>query len=278
MNITIIGLGLIGGSMAIDLKKRGFAKRIIGVDTNKLHSETAKNIGLIDEVADLETGIKLADLIIVATPVDVTLKILPTILSLVDKQTVTDVSSTKFGICELVKKHPKRKNFVASHPMAGTEYSGPWAAISHLYDGKSTFICNKNESSEEALSVVEYLYKVLNMRIVHMDAKAHDIHAAYVSHISHISSFVLATTVLEKEKDEKHIFNMAGGGFRSTVRLAKSSSDMWAPIFNQNSENIIDVIETYINKLQDIKTKISENDKEGIKEIIDNANKIKRII
>ena len=278
MNITIIGLGLIGGSMAIDLKKRGFAKKIIGVDTNKLHSETAKNIGLVDEISDLETGIKSADLLIVATPVDVTIKLLPKIMSCVNNQVVTDVCSTKFGICELLKTHPKRKSFVASHPMAGTEYSGPWAAISHLYDGKSTIICNKEESSEKALTVIEGLYRALNMRIIHMDAKSHDVHAAYVSHISHISSFVLANTVLEKEKDEKHIFNMAGGGFRSTVRLAKSSPDMWSPIFNQNSENIIDVLDTYISKLQDIKGKIANNDKKGIAEFIVDANKIKRIV
>lgn len=278
MNITIIGLGLMGGSMAIDLRKRKFAKTIFGVDSNILHGETAKNIGLIDEIVSLDEGIKLADLIILATPVDATIKLLPNLMDKVDGQIITDVCSTKFQICNLIKEHPKRKSFVASHPMAGTEYSGPWAAISHLYDGKSTIICNKEDSSNIALKVVEDLYSALNMRIIHMDAKAHDIHAAYVSHISHISSFALALTVLEKEEDEKHIFNMAGGGFRSTVRLAKSSTDMWTPIFNQNSENIIDVLDTYIEKLQKFKKNIESNNKEGINEMIINANKIKRII
>ncbi len=278
MNVTIIGLGLIGGSMAIDLKKRKFADTIYGVDTNILHAETAKNIGLIDYITDLESGIKSADLIIIATPVDITQKILPGILDKVSKQVVTDVSSTKNGICELVKNHTNRKNFVASHPMAGTEHSGPWAAISNLFDGKSTIICNKGESSEQALKIVEDLYGSLNMRMIHMDAKSHDIHAAYVSHISHISSFALALTVLEKEENEKHIFNMAGGGFRSTVRLAMSSPEMWVPIFEQNSDNVIDVIDTYIEKLQKFKENIINQNISGINQMIENANKIKRII
>ncbi len=278
MTVTIIGIGLIGGSMAIDLKKRHFADKIIAVDSNKLHSETAKSIGIVDDISNLEEGIRKADLIIIATPADVTLNILPDILNRINNQTVTDVSSTKYGICQLVKNHPKRKNFVAAHPMAGTEYSGPWAAISHLYDGKSVIICNHKESSEKALQETEDLYGALNMQIIHMEAKAHDIHAAYVSHISHISSFALALTVLEKEKNEKHIFNMAGGGFRSTVRLAKSSSEMWTPIFEQNYLNIVDVIDTYIEKLQLFKNGIINKNKNDIENLIKSANKIKRII
>ena len=278
MNITIIGLGLIGGSMAIDLKKRRFADTVYGVDNKTLHAETAKNTGLIDEITDLETGIEKAELIILATPVDASLKLLPKILDLIDNQTVTDVCSTKNGICKIVKEHPKRKNFVASHPMAGTEYSGPWAAVSHLFDGKSTFICNAEESSEKALKDVEDLYGTLNMRIINMEARAHDIHAAFVSHISHISSFALALTVLEKETNEKQIFNMAGGGFRSTVRLAKSSSDMWTPIFAQNSENIIEVIDTYIEKIQSFKKGIKNKNLSEINALIYKANKIKRVI
>ncbi len=278
MTITIIGIGLIGGSAAIDLKKRQFADTIIAVDSDKLHAETAKNIGLTDEIADLKEGIEKADIIIVAVPVDATQKLLPQILDNIDNQTVIDVCSTKKGICNLVRNHPKRKNFVAAHPMAGTEHSGPWAAISHLFDGKSVIICNAEESSEKALKEAEDLFGTLNMRIIHTDAESHDIHAAYVSHISHISSFALALTVLEKEQDEKHIFNMAGGGFRSTVRLAKSSSEMWTPIFMQNAENIIDVIDTYIEKLQSFKKAISDKDKSETEKFILSANKIKRIV
>jgi prephenate dehydrogenase len=278
MNVTIIGLGLIGGSIAIDLKKRKFAHRIFGHDHDVLHAETARNIGLIDEITDLENGIRNADLIVLATPVDATHRLLPTIMDLIEDQIITDVCSTKSGICKIIEDHPKRKNFVAAHPMAGTEHSGPWAAVSHLFDGKSTIICNREESSNIALKVVEDMYGCLNMRIIDMDAESHDIHAAYVSHISHISSFALALTVLEKEQDEKHIFNMAGGGFRSTVRLAKSSTDMWMPIFIQNANNVADVIETYIEKLEAFKTDIISKNKENIKKLIDDSNKIKRIV
>jgi len=278
MTVTIIGLGLIGGSIAIDLKKRRFAKHIIGVDNDILHSNTAKNIGLIDEISDLKPAVENSDLIVIAIPVDATHKILPMVLDLTYNQVVTDVYSTKNDICNLVKSHPNRQNFVASHPMAGTEYSGPWAAVSHLFDGRSTIICNENESSEDAVKIVEDMYGTLNMRIIHMNAKAHDVHAAYVSHISHISSFALAHTVLEKEKDEKQIFNMAGGGFRSTVRLAKSSKDMWTPIFSQNSENVSDVIDTYIEKMIEFKELILQKDTVGINKYIEQANQIKRII
>lgn len=278
MKVTIIGLGLIGGSIAIDLKKRRFAHEVIGVDNDILHAQTAKNIGIVDLIKDFEEGVKEADLIVVAIPVDATHRVLPKVMDLVTDQIVTDVCSTKYDICELIKSHPKRKNFVATHPMAGTEYSGPWAAVSHLFDAKSTFICNKEESSKEALQVVEDMYGTLNMRIIHIDAKSHDIHAAYVSHISHISSFALAITVLEKEKNEKQIFNMAGGGFRSTVRLAKSSKDMWTPIFQENAENVADVIDTYIEKMNEFKQFILDKNAEGIYDMIDQANKIKRII
>ncbi len=278
MTVTIIGIGLIGGSMAIDLKKRQFADKIIAVDLNKLHAETAKSIGLVDEISDLKDGIKTADLVIIATPADAAHKLLPLVLNEIKEQTVTDVCSTKYGICQLIKNHPKRKNFVAAHPMAGTEYSGPWAAVSNLFDGKSTIICDAKESSEKALRETEDLYGTLNMQIIHTDSKSHDIHAAYVSHISHISSFALALTVLEKEKNERHIFNMAGGGFRSTVRLAKSSSEMWTPIFSENKENVIDVIDTYTEKLQLFKKAILNKNNSEIESLIHQANKIKRII
>ncbi len=278
MNITIIGLGLIGGSMAIDLKKRAFADIIYGADADTLHANTAKNIGLVDEIVDIDTGIQKSDLIILATPVDATKKLLPKILDKISEQTVTDVCSTKSGIIASIEQHPKRKNFVAGHPMAGTEFSGPWAAISNLFDGKASIICNADDSSEKAVSVVEQMYNTLNMRQIFMDAQAHDTHAAYVSHISHISSFALALTVLDKEKNEKHIFDLASGGFRSTVRLAKSSADMWVPIFNQNSDNVIEVLDTYIEKLQDFKNHIKSKNNDDITKMIHDANRIKRVI
>ena len=195
-----------------------------------------------------------------------------------EHQVVTDVCSTKERINDMVRYHPHRKLFVAAHPMAGTEYSGPWAALPGLFDGRAGIICNAEDSDIRAVDTVKKMYDCLNMRIIFMRAAHHDVHTAYVSHISHITSFALALTVLEKEKNEKNIFDLASGGFSSTVRLAKSNPDMWAPIFSQNKENVLTVLDTYIEKLEEFKKHIAEFDEEGVKSLIRKANKIKRII
>jgi len=278
MITTIIGLGLMGGSAAIDLKKRGFAKRIIGVENNVLHAETALHAGIVDGIEDMQTAVEKSDLIILAIPVDAAVKMLPLILDKVDKQIVTDLCSTKEHLCLSVKDHPKRKNYVAAHPMAGTEYSGPWAAKPGLFDGKAVIFCDAENSSIRANSTVRLMFDTLNMRPVLMDAAQHDKHAAYVSHISHISSFALALTVLDQEKNENNIFDLASGGFDSTVRLAKSSAEMWSPIFEQNAENVVTVIETYIKYLEDFKNAIHEHDSEKITALIHSSNKIKRVL
>jgi prephenate dehydrogenase len=213
-----------------------------------------------------------------AIPVDAAVKILPFILDKVDKQIITDMCSTKEQLCLSVKDHPKRKNYVAAHPMAGTEYSGPWAAKPGLFDGKAVIFCDTENSSIRANSTVRLMFDTLNMRPVLMDAAQHDKHAAYVSHISHISSFALALTVLDQEKNENNIFDLASGGFDSTVRLAKSSSEMWSPIFEQNAENVVAVIETYIKYLENFKTAIQEHDSDKITSLILSSNKIKRVL
>ncbi|MCC8174042.1 MAG: prephenate dehydrogenase/arogenate dehydrogenase family protein [Odoribacter sp.] len=230
------------------------------------------------KIVTLEECIASSDIIVVATPVDVAIRLIPQILDKVDKQIVTDVCSTKEKINDLVHYHPNRKNFVSAHPMAGTEYSGPWAAIPGLFDGRAGIICNAEDSDLRAVELIKQMYDCLNMRIIYMRAAHHDVHTAYVSHISHITSFALALTVLEKEKNEKNIFDLASGGFSSIVRLAKSDPAMWAPILAQNKENVLTVLETYIEKLEDFKKCINEYDEEGIKELILKANKIKRII
>lgn len=278
MQVGVIGIGLIGGSMAIDLKKRGFADRIVGVESNPLHASAAREMGLVDEVVPYDTCIETSDVIIVAVPVSVAIHMIPYILDKVDKQIVTDVCSTKGKINEVVHYHPRRKNFVAAHPMAGTEYSGPWAALPGLFDGRAGIICNAEDSDLRAVELIQQMYDCLNMRVVFMRAAHHDVHTAYVSHISHLSSFALALTVLEKEKNEKNIFDLASGGFSSTVRLAKSNADMWTPIFSHNKENVLTVLDTYIDKLQQFKERIADYDEEGIRELIQQANKIKRII
>jgi prephenate dehydrogenase len=264
--------------MAIDLKKRGFVSHVIGVDNNNLHVNTAKQLGFIDEIDTLENAVDRSDLIIVSIPVDATVKVLPSILDRITGQIVTDVCSTKASIVECIKNHPKRRNFVATHPMAGTEFSGPWAAIPDLFDGKAAIICDQEESSSKALELILKMYDILNMRVIYMNSVDHDVHAAYVSHISHISSFALALTVLEKEKDEKQIFNMASGGFDSTVRLAKSSADMWTPIFLENNTNVLTVLDTYIEKLQLFRSYIENQDKGSLKNLIQESNRIKRIL
>lgn len=278
MQVGIIGIGLIGGSMAVDLKNRGFADRVVGVEKDCLHAAAAKELGLVDEMVDYEQCIATSDIIVVAVPVNVAIRMIPDILDKVDRQIVTDVCSTKEKINDMVRYHPRRKNFVAAHPMAGTEYSGPWAAVPGLFDGKAGIICNAEDSDLRAVELIKEMYDCLNMRVIFMRAAHHDVHTAYVSHISHITSFALALTVLEKEKNEKNIFDLASGGFSSTVRLAKSNADMWVPIFFQNKDNVLAVLDTYIEKLHAFKQHIAAYDEEGLRELILKANKIKRII
>jgi len=278
MRIAIIGLGLIGGSMAIDLRKRGFASHITGVDSNKLHAHTALNIGLVDEIETIENATDNSEIVILAIPAAETVKILPKILDRVKNQIITDACSIKGNIAERIKYHQKRESYVATHPMAGTENSGPWAAQSGLYDGKAVIFCDSENSKPKALNTIKRMYEFLNMRPLYMNSNNHDVHVAYVSHISHISSFALALTVLDKEKNEKNIFDLASGGFDSTVRLAKSSADMWTSIFENNSENVIAVLDTYIDKLNKFKEAIDKKDTEQITEMIVKANRIKKIL
>lgn len=279
MQVGIIGVGLIGGSMAVDLKKRGFADRIVGVEADALHACAAKELGLVDEIVSYEDCVAFSDIIVVAVPVSAAIRMIPDILDKVSEhQVVTDVCSTKEKINDMVRYHPHRKNFVAGHPMAGTEYSGPWAALPGLFDGRAGIICNAEDSDIKAVELIKKMYDCLNMRVIFMRAAHHDMHTAYISHISHITSFALALTVLEKEKNEKNIFDLASGGFSSTVRLAKSDADMWAPIFSQNKDNVLTVLDTYIEKLQEFKKHISDYDEEGVRGLIQKANKIKRII
>lgn len=279
MQVGIIGIGLIGGSMAVDLKNRGFADKIVGVEADPLHASAALELRLVDEMVSYEDCIATSDIIVVAVPVSVAIRMIPDILDEISEhQVVTDVCSTKEKINDMVRYHPHRKNFVAAHPMAGTEYSGPWAALPGLFDGRAGIICNAEDSDIRAVELIKKMYDCLNMRIIFMRAAHHDVHTAYISHISHITSFALALTVLEKEKNEKNIFDLASGGFSSTVRLAKSNADMWAPIFSQNKDNVLTVLDTYIEKLQEFKRNISEYDEEEVKKMIHKANKIKRII
>jgi prephenate dehydrogenase len=278
MIVTIIGTGLIGGSMALAFREKGFAKTIIGVDANADHAKRALELKLVDSILPLEDAVSKCDLVILAVPVNAAEKLLPPIMDLVNRQVVMDVGSTKEGIIQSIEQHPQRKRFVPTHPMWGTEYSGPDAAITGAFVNKAAVITNKEESDPDALELIEAVYKVLGMHILYMDAAAHDLHAAYVSHISHITSFALANTVLEKEREEDAIFELASGGFESTVRLAKSNSAMWVPIFMQNRENVLDVLNEHISQLRKFKSCLERENYDYLKELIENANKINRII
>jgi prephenate dehydrogenase len=280
MTVTVVGVGLIGGSMMIDLRKRGFAEKIIGVDNNLQHQNIALLCGLVDETSSLENAIDRSDLIILCTPVDSNSSLLPRILNRIGgtKKVVTDMGSTKADICALVKDNPYRGRYVAAHPMAGTEFSGPMAAHSRLFDYKTAIICDPDLSDPDALQVVKDMFGVLKMKLVTMNSDDHDIHVAYVSHISHITSFSLALCVLDKEHEEENILTLAGGGFESTVRLAKSSGETWAPIFTGNSQYILEVLDTYIEKMNQFRKLIVDKDINGLKSLMDEANKIQKIL
>lgn len=284
MKVGIAGLGLIGGSMSIDLKRKHFADEIIGVENDSVNAEAALKIGLADRIASLEEAAEECDILVLAVPVGAAVKMLPKVLDIYEKEgkdckkIVMDVCSVKEEMVRSVHYHPMRAHYVSTHPMAGTEYSGPWAAMPGLFDGRACILCNSEESDKRSVSVVEKLYDTLNMRVIYMNASNHDVHTAYVSHISHVTSFALALTVLDKENDERHIFDLASGGFSSTVRLAKSSADMWVPILSQNRNNVLQVIDTYIDKMKAFRDAISDYDEDAVRGLIEEANRIKRII
>jgi prephenate dehydrogenase len=277
--ITIVGVGLISGSFALAMKEKGFAKKVIGVSRTEASLQKALQLGIIDEALPLEDAVKQSDFVYVAIPVDVTIPVMHQIMDIINnKQIVADAGSTKYALCRSLEDHPRRKRFVATHPMWGTEYSGPEAAVREAFEGRACVICDKEKSDSDAVTFVENIYKELGMHIIYMDAESHDTHAAYVSHISHITSFALANTVLEKEREEDTIFELAAGGFESTVRLAKSNPAMWAPIFMQNRENVLDVLNEHISQLRKFKASLEKENLEYLTELMENANKIKRIL
>jgi len=277
MKICVVGLGLIGGSMAIDLKAKGHY--IIGVDKSPSHIEQALELGLADEVHDLSTAMQDAEVIIIAVPVDAIEKVLVKVLDDMNLKAVAiDVGSTKQDICDSIKSHGKRGRFVAAHPLAGTEFSGPTAAIPNLFSGKKNIICEEDAIDEDALDTALQIFSEIGMTNIFMNPDNHDMHMAYVSHLSHVSAFTLGLTVLDIEQDEKQIFNLASTGFESTVRLAKSSPNTWASIFNKNSNHLTKALGNYISRLQEFKSAIENQDTEKMKILMDDANDIKRVL
>jgi prephenate dehydrogenase len=276
--IAIVGVGLIGGSLAIQLHEKKLSARLIGVESSPEHAAKALELELVDEILPLEEAISAADVIILAIPVDSMVSLLPSVMDKIDRQMVLDLGSTKSQLVDVISQHPKRGRFCATHPMWGTEYSGPAAAVKGAYENKAVILCNPEQTDEDVLDWVKHMFTKIGMRQLVMEAKAHDLHAAYVSHISHITSFALANTVLEKEKEENAIFELASAGFESTVRLAKSNPAMWVPIFLQNKVNILDVLNEHIEQLKKFRDSIRDDKTEELRTLIEDANKIRRII
>ncbi len=278
MKITFIGLGLIGGSLAKDLRKKKFASEFVGIEANADSATEAVKIGLVDKTETLEKGIMGADLVIIAIPVDKELELLPRILDRISANTtVIDMGSAKKMIADKVKDHPMRKNFVAAHPMSGTENSGPSAAIENLFNGKITILCDQEDSGPQHVAMAEKMFQALGMDVAYMSSDEQDHSTAFVSHLPHAAAYALANAVQAKE-DRNIIFDLASGGFRSTVRLAKSSYTMWNPIFQQNSKYIVESLDVYIKHLQEFRDSMKDNDFDKLKELIINANKIRGIL
>lgn len=284
--VCIVGMGLIGGSMAIALKNSGYASHIICVDKNEEHSKIAIEMGLADECLSLEDGVKQAHITLICTPVDVICKLLPQVLNRLDElqkagitgKIVADMGSTKLNIAKSVIDHPMRQSYVAVHPIAGTEHSGPQASLDGLFKGKNAIICDGEQCHSGAKDEIWKMLETIGMNVSEMNSRNHDLHVAYVSHISHITSFSLALSVLEKEKSEQNILTLAASGFESTVRLAKSNAQTWAPIFTQNGEFITQVIDSYIEKMILFKKHIQQNNSAALIEMMESANAITKIL
>ena len=279
MTAAIFGLGLIGGSFALALKDHGLADEITGVDSSSENGRKALELGLVDRIVTHDEAVAGSDLIVLSTPVDVTPVLATRILNKVRPgQTVMDMGSIKEELCEVIEQHPSRGRFVATHPMWGTEFSGPAAAQHGAFTGRTTVICDREKSDPDALATVERVYAKIGSPVIYMSAAEQDLHTAYVSHISHITSFALALTVLEKEREEEHIFDLAGGGFESTVRLAKSSPETWLPIFVGNKYNVLDVLREHIHQLQILRRMLERDDHDGLRAAMQKANTIQRIL
>lgn len=280
MNVTLIGVGLISGSFALGLKKTYEGSlHVCGVDQNEETLQKAKALGIIHQSKPLPEAVAEADVVAIGIPVDALVKLLPEVLNACKEDAlVIDFGSTKKAICESVAHHPKRSNFIAAHPIAGTEYSGPEAAFASLFEQKVMIVCEEEKSGKKQLELFRELCQMLDMRLTSMNPAEHDLHLAFVSHLSHVSSFALSQAVMQKEKSEQRIFDMAGSGFASTVRLAKSSPEMWSPIFLQNKEHLLEGLSAYIDQLQQFKTLLESEDASGMKSYMKEANRIREIV
>ena len=279
MTVTIIGLGLIGGSIARDLAHAGLAAARIGVEIDEGYRRAALQLKLVDRILPLAAAVAAADVIILAVPVDVIVRLLPEVLDhLTDKQTVIDMGSTKRAITAAVRNHPNRARYVAAHPMAGTENAGPDAALAGLFKGKTVLLCDLELSAPDACKTALEIFHAVGLKFEFMNAEQHDRHAAYVSHLSHVVAYALSLAVQSEEKAGYAVPRLAGGGFASTVRLAKSSPDMWVPIFQQNREHILKAIDAFSDRIQELKQCLEADDPAQLNTLILEANQIRKML
>ena len=278
MKVACIGLGLIGGSFALSLKMNFPEIQRFGLDQNEEHLEKALRLNIIDEALKKEDLSKM-DVIVVSIPVDKANFVIKEILNKVHpKALVMDMGSTKGELCTAISEHPRRDQFLAAHPIAGTEFSGPEAAFASLFLNKTMIFCDVNATQTHLVELAKSLIAPLEMTIKYMDSKDHDKHLAYVSHLSHISSFMLGKTVLKVEQNDKNIFDLAGSGFASTVRLAKSNPVTWTAIFKENKEEVLQALEEYIQNLKIFQEKLETEDYQEIQQQLADINKLKPIL
>ena len=278
MKIGVFGIGLIGGSLSIQARKHFTDSKIYGFDLSNKNLNRALKLGLIDAILD-SNEIKNLNIILIAVPVNSVKSIVLDLLDQINKDSlIIDFSSTKKEICDAISDHPKRDQFLATHPIAGTEFSGPDSAFENLFHNKIQILCETNKTRKSLLEFATKWFLKIEMKIREINPIEHDLQVAYVSHLSHISSFMLGKTVIEKSKNETTILNLAGSGFESTVRLAKSSPDMWVPIFKQNRSNVIETLSQYIDNLNKFKNLVDECKYEEIYDQMKSINSIKKIL
>ncbi len=276
MNIGIIGLGLMGGSLAKAVKRYGISKKVYGFTNSEKNKKEIEELGLVDELVDLETLKKVSDVIILSIPVDAIISMFPNFLDIDDKTTIIDMGSTKEYI---VKNIPTkiRKNFVAAHPMTGTEKNGPKAAIDNLYEGKTVVLCDLEDNENMHVNKAFKIFQEIGMRIVVMNSHEHDVNACYISHLPHLISFSLANTVMSHQ-NPKEIIALAAGGFKDMSRIAKSSPRMWGDIFKQNRQNMLESIKSFEDQMNEAKKMIEDERYEELEDWMKKANSLHEIL
>jgi prephenate dehydrogenase len=279
MTLSIIGLGLIGGSFAKDLRAAGLASELLGTDASDANAARALQLGLVDRTVALDEALRLSDVVLLAVPVDAIETLLPSVLdALRPTQTVIDLGSTKFQLAETVRNHPNRERYVAAHPMAGTENAGPDAALEGLFKGKTVLLCDLEWSAPDACKTALELFHAVGLKFEFMSSEQHDRHAAYVSHLSHVAAYALSLAVQNEEKAGYAVPRLAGGGFASTVRLAKSSPEMWVPIFQQNREHVLKAIDAFSERLLAFRQALASDDYAKLAALIREANQIRDLL